>query len=226
MGRHARRATRRQHERETPIDDGRDEGERPYGWIVYAFAMVFAGALMGYVLSWQGMPATAGSTPAPVATTAAPPTALVNESTLAAYRNILARDPTNVEAAISAGNLLYDARRYQEAIPLYQQAFALRPSDINVSTDLGTALWYTGRADEALAQYKKSLALNPTHPQTLFNIGIVNADGKRAYADAIASWEKLLATNPGYGDVVKVRSLIAGARQQPLSSASGSSGAP
>lgn len=223
MGRHARRAARRQDERAS--DDG-DIGERPYRWIVYAFAMVLVGAMMGYVLSLQGLPSTAGSTPAPMATTAAPATALVDERTLTAYRHILARDPTNVEAAISAGNLLYDARRYIEAIPLYRQASALRPSDINVSTDLGTALWYTGQADEALAQYAKSLALNPTHPQTLFNIGIVKADGKRAYADAIAAWEKLLATNPDYGDVVKVRSLIAGARQQPHSLASGSGGAP
>ena len=223
MGRHARRAARRQHEREAAIENG-DISERPYRWIVYAFAMVLVGGLMGYVLSLQGMPSTVGSAPAPIATTATSATALVDESALTAYRNILARDPTNVEAAVNAGNLLYDAPRYHEAIPLYQQGFALRPSDINVSTDLGTALWYTGRADEALAQYGKSLALNPTHPQTLFNIGIVNADGKRAYA--IAVWETLLATNPGYGDVVKVRSLIAGARQQPDSAASGSGGAP
>src|SRR6185295_370646 len=93
-------------------------------------------------------------------------TPVVDESELRTYREILARDPMNLQAAIKAGNLLYDAQRYTEAIGYYQQAFALDPTDINVSTDLGTALWYAGRADEALAQYEKSHALNNTHAQT------------------------------------------------------------
>ena len=116
--------------------------------------------------------------------------------------------------AVKAGNLLYDGQRYVEAIGFYQQAFALNPKDINVSTDLGTALWYSGRADEALAQYERSLAINATHAQTLFNVGIVRADGKRDYAGAAAAWEKLLQTNPDYPAVGRVRTLIADARQK------------
>jgi tetratricopeptide (TPR) repeat protein len=137
----------------------------------------------------------------------------LNEATLNAYRDILARDPKNVQAAVSAGNWLYDAQRYVEAVPFYQQAFALNPTDINVSTDLGTALWYAGRPDEALAQYDRSLALNSTHAQTLFNIGIVRADGKRDYPGAIAMWEKLLASNPTYASAALVRDKIADARR-------------
>jgi tetratricopeptide (TPR) repeat protein len=45
-----------------------------------------------------------------------------------------------VQAAVSAGNLLYDAKRYAEAIPFYQQAMAIDPRNVNVSTNLGTAL--------------------------------------------------------------------------------------
>jgi tetratricopeptide (TPR) repeat protein len=39
----------------------------------------------------------------------------------------LALDPRNVQAAVKAANLLYDAQRYVEAIPFYEQAFALNP---------------------------------------------------------------------------------------------------
>src|SRR6185312_10030635 len=124
----------------------------------------------------------------------------------------LARDPKNASAALKAGNLLYDAQRYVEAIPFYQQAFALLPGDINVSTDLGTALWYSGRADEALAQYEKSLAINAAHAQTLFNVGVVRADGKQDYAGAISAWDALLQSNPGYPEAPRVRSLIGDAR--------------
>jgi tetratricopeptide (TPR) repeat protein len=139
---------------------------------------------------------------------------LVNEPQLQAFRDILARDPNNLDAAVKAGNLLYDAKRYAEAIPFYQQAFSIEPADINVSTDLGTALWYAGRADEALAQYQKSLAINATHGQTLFNVGIVRADGKSDYAGAISAWDMLLKTNPQYPDVPRVQTLIADARQK------------
>jgi tetratricopeptide (TPR) repeat protein len=119
-----------------------------------------------------------------------------------------------VQAAVRAGNLLYDAQRYVEAIPFYQQALAHNPSDLNVSTDLGTALWYSGRADEALAQYERSLKLDPKHAQTLFNVGIVRADGKRDYAGAVAAWELLLQSNPTYPAASRVREMIADGRQK------------
>jgi len=191
------------------------ENEEPpnkYAWIVYAIATMMFGAIAGYIIAVQagrGAPATAVATQA-AATQA--PAHIVDEGELRAYREILARDPKNATAAVKAGNMLYDAQRYVEAVPFYQQAFALLPGDINVSTDLGTALWYSGRAEEALAQYDKSLAIDATHAQTLFNVGIVRADGTHNYAGAVDAWERLLKSNPSYPDVVKVRSLIADTR--------------
>lgn len=215
MGKHRRRHTSRQYEDDVPISELRYESDQRYAWIAYAIATLVVGGLMGYVLAIQGTRSTGSVAAAPAPSTTTGSTApVVDEGALRAYRDILARDPKNVQAAVSAANLLYDAQRYAEAIPLYQQAFALNPSDINISTDLGTALWYSGRPDEALAQYDKSLALNATHAQTLFNIGIVKSEGKRDYAGAVAAWEKLVATNPSYPDVVKVRGLIADSQQK------------
>lgn len=190
----------------------RIEPSTQYVWIVNAVALLLVGGLAGYILALQGRLAAppVQSAQAGAVTTATAP--MADEGQLRAYREILARDPKNVAAAVGAGNVLYDAQRYQEAIGFYQQAFAGNPSDINVSTDLGTALWYSGRPDEALAQYEKSLAINASHGQTLFNIGIVRKDGKHDPIGAIAAWEKLLSTNPGYPDAAKVRSLISEAR--------------
>lgn len=190
----------------------RIESPTQYAWVVYAVAMLMVGGLTGYVLSIQMNQPGAAPIAAPAATLT--PAALVNDSELHGYRDILARDPKNLDAAVKAGNLLYDAQRYVEAIGFYQQAFAIDPSNINVSTDLGTALWYAGRADDALAQYQKSLAIDATHGQTLFNVGIVRADGKSDYAGAVASWDTLLATNPQYPDVPRVQTLMASARQK------------
>jgi len=211
----------RKHATHTPTADDRDDDEpaRPsqYTWIVYAVAMLLVGGLAGYVLSIVG---TSGSAPpaatAPTAASApavgAPAAGMVDDVALKAYRDILARDPKNLQAAVSAGNMLYDAKRYEEAIPFYQQAMAANGRDVNVSTDLGTALWYTGRADAALAQYAVSLTIEPGHAQTLFNVGIVRSDGKKDFAGAAQAWETLLQTNPSYPNAANVRTLIAEAK--------------
>lgn len=185
---------------------------------MYVVGIVLFGGLAGYILSLQGA-RTATTTPAtPVPASAAGaasgPNAVVDDAQLRAYRDILTRDPNNLQAAVAAGNMLYDAQRYADAIAFYQKAVAIAPSDVNVSTDLGTALWYSGHPDEALAQFDKSLAVDPTHAQTLFNAGIVRADGKRDYAGAVGAWEKLLASNPAYENAARVRQLITSAKSK------------
>jgi len=130
------------------------------------------------------------------------------------HRNLLAADPTNVAAAIHLGNLLYDASRFAEAVPVYQQALRLTPGDISVSTDLGTALYYSGRPDDALQQYDVSLALDPKHAQTLFNIGTVRLEAKRDTVGAVAAWERVIAANPSGAQATKARERIDEARRQ------------
>ena len=190
-----------------------DEDEKKYSWIVYAVCALLVGGLGGYIIAVAATRPGAGPVQTAAAAPAAAPAApLVNEAELRAFRDILARDPRNLQAAVSAGNMLYDAHRYVEAIPFYQQAFALNASDINVSTDLGTALWYAGRPDDALAQYERSLSISPTHAQTLFNVGIVRADGKHDYPGAVVAWETLLQSSPAYPNAAAVRDLLADAR--------------
>ncbi len=193
------------------------EPPNKYAWIAYAIATMMFGTIAGYVIAVESGGVRTAASGAPAQSTSVQPAAsVVNEPELRAYREILARDPKNAQAAVKAGNALYDAQRYAEAIPFYQQAFALLPNDINISTDLGTALWYTGQADAALAQYEKSLAIDARHAQTLFNVGVVRADGKRDYAGAVKAWEALLEANPSYPDVAKVRTMIADARSKSM----------
>jgi tetratricopeptide (TPR) repeat protein len=185
--------------------------------IVTGLAGVMFGIIVGYMLgvSQAGPGATAvAAAPAQTAAAAAAGVSPANEEELQAYRNVLASDPKNVRANVELGNRLYDARRYAEAIPYYQQAFTLDPKNVSVSTDLATALYYAGRADEALAQYAKSLAIDGTHAQTLFNVGIVRADGKGDYAGAVDAWNTLLRTNPSYPGAAKVRALISDAQSK------------
>jgi cytochrome c-type biogenesis protein CcmH/NrfG len=138
----------------------------------------------------------------------------MDEQQAQALRTILARDPTNLQANTQLGHLYYDAGRFAEAVGPYRQAFAADSRNVNLSTDLGTSLWYSGRPDDAIAQFTKSLAIDPTHPQTLFNLGIVKRDGKQDLAGAVLAWEKLLATNPSYPERAKVEQLLAQLKAQ------------
>jgi cytochrome c-type biogenesis protein CcmH/NrfG len=186
-------------------------------WALIAGACLVLGLAVGYVIFGSRPPAASVPAPSiqePAPAASASGTGLMDEQQARALRNILARDPRNVQANTQLGNLLYDAGRYSEAVGPYQRAFEGDLRNVNLSTDLGTALWYSGRPDEAIAQFDTSLAIEPNHPQTLFNLGIVKRDGKKDLAGAVQAWERLLATNPTYVDRDKARQMLDQARQQ------------
>ena len=121
----------------------------------------------------------------------------------------LKTDPVNVSLLVQLGNLYYDAKQYPAAIDYYQRSLKLQPFDTSVRTDLGTAYWYKGDPDSAIAEFNKALAIAPTKADTLFNLGIVKWQGKKDAEGAVAAWQKLLDTNPGYPNKEAVLQLIA-----------------
>ena len=124
----------------------------------------------------------------------------------------LKADPTNSGILAQLGNLYYDAKQYPAAIDFYERSLKSQPSNTSVRTDLGTAYWYNGDADTAITQFNKALIYEPTKADTLFNLGIVKWQGKKDGQGAIAAWQKLLDTNPGYANKEKVLQLIAQAK--------------
>ncbi len=124
----------------------------------------------------------------------------------------LKADPANAGLLTELGNLYYDNQQYPRAIDYYNRVLLLQPANTNVRTDLGTAYWYLGDADAAISAFNKSLSIDPTKVDTLFNLGIVQLNGKNDSAAAIAAWQKLLANNPSYEQRDKVQKLIAEAQ--------------
>ncbi len=121
----------------------------------------------------------------------------------------LKTDSNNAALLTRLGNLYYDAKQYSVAIDYYERCLKLQPSDTSVRTDLGTAYWYEGDADKAIKEFEQALADEPNKANALFNLGIVKWKAKHDAADAIADWQKLLVTNPGFEARVKVEQLIA-----------------
>lgn len=175
-----------------------------------------AGAPQANAASQQVNPPVAASVPANFPPTAATPS--VEELKQAADQQAaplleqLKRDPNNAGLLVSLGNTYYDAKQYSLAIEYYERSLKSQPADASVRTDMGTAYWYNGDADKAIAQFQKALTYDPTKADTLFNLGIVELQGKKDAKAAVAAWQKLLDTNPSYPNKEKVLQLMADAQ--------------
>lgn len=125
----------------------------------------------------------------------------------------LKADPANAGLLENIGNVYYDAQRFPIAIDYYQRALKVEPANTSVRTDMATAYWYTGNADAAIAEFQKSLSYEPNNANTLFNLGVVEWQGKMDIDKAVATWQKLLDTNPNYEAKDKVLELMAQAKK-------------
>jgi cytochrome c-type biogenesis protein CcmH/NrfG len=121
----------------------------------------------------------------------------------------LKTDPENPDLLAKIGNIFYDTQQFPTAIEYYQRSLKMKPTDTSVRTDMATAYWYAGNPDTAIAEFKRVLADEPNKPNTLFNLGVVQWQGKMDVKGALATWQKLLDTNPNYEGKDKIVELMA-----------------
>jgi tetratricopeptide (TPR) repeat protein len=120
----------------------------------------------------------------------------------------LKADAANARLLAQIGNIYYDTQQYPVAIDYYQRTLQVTPKDASVRTDMATAFWYTGNADTAIAEFNRALSDEPNKPNALFNLGVVQWQGKMDIKQALASWQRLLDTNPNYEGRAKVAELM------------------
>lgn len=125
----------------------------------------------------------------------------------------LQKDQANPELLAKVGNVYYDAQQFPIAIDYYRRALKAKPADASIRTDMATAYWYTGSADTAISELNRALADEPNKPNALFNLGIVQWQGKMDVQGALATWQRLLDTNPYYEGTPKVLELMAQVRK-------------
>ena len=125
----------------------------------------------------------------------------------------LKSDPNNAALLAQVGNIYYDIKQYPVAIDYYERSLRLEPNNSSVRTDLGTAYWYTGDTDTAITQFNKVLSSEPSKANALFNLGVVEWQGKKDVTAAVATWQKLLDTNPNYEAKDKVLQIMSQAKQ-------------
>jgi len=130
------------------------------------------------------------------------------------YKEILRRDPNNLQAQIGIGNLYYDTNQDLLAIQHYQKALAIDPMNVNVRTDMAVCYRRTGNPDRAIEELKKAISTNPRHPQSRYNLGVILIQDKNDVEGGVKAWEGLLENIPDYpyrdplkAEIAKLRSM-------------------
>jgi Tfp pilus assembly protein PilF len=123
-------------------------------------------------------------------------------------KEALAKDPKNLNALISLGNMMMDSSRFNEAVDAYQKALDIDPKNVDVRVDMGTCYKNMGKPDIAVKEYRKALEFNPKHLHAHQNLGVVLAYDLKDYAQAIKEFEKALEIAPNAPSAGQLRQEI------------------
>lgn len=125
------------------------------------------------------------------------------------YKEILKKDPNNLQALINIGNLYFDTRQDLLAIEHYRKALDLDPRNVNVRTDMAVCIRRKGNPDRAVEELKKAISMDPRHAQSRYNLGIILIHDKNDVEGGIRAWEALLENVPNYPYRDSLKSEIA-----------------
>ena len=100
------------------------------------------------------------------------------------FRDVRAKDPTDVGASVNLGQVLLQQRRYDDAIPLLEASVKAEPYNVTATYNLGVALTRAGRRDEGASVTKRFQELRESLYKTQFGQTYLE---QGRYAEAMAS---------------------------------------
>src|SRR6266705_364824 len=113
----------------------------------------------------------------------------------AAYREILAVDPENIDALHFSGVIAYQRGEHEQAAERISRALARNASNAPAHNNLGNVLVRQGKLEEAIACYRKALALQPDYVDAHINLGAAfRARGE--LDEAVACYQRALSLAP------------------------------
>ena len=114
------------------------------------------------------------------------------------YKEILRKDPNNLQALIGIGNLYFDTKQDLLAIENYRKALAIDPMNTNVRTDMAVCYRRSGNPVQAIEELKKAISTAPRHAQSRYNLGVILIQDMHDVEGGIKAWEALLEKVPDY----------------------------
>jgi arylsulfatase A-like enzyme/Tfp pilus assembly protein PilF len=98
------------------------------------------------------------------------------EEAVATVREVLAEDPTIINAWFMLGNLYVKENRQEEAIPCFQRVLALKPDYEMAIVNMANAYRHIGKEEEALVGYRRYLELDPRSAQVRYQTAQILID--------------------------------------------------
>ena len=136
------------------------------------------------------------------------------------YKEILRKDPNNLQALIGIGNLYFDTKQDLLAIENYRKALALDATNSNVRTDMAICYRRSGNPVQAIEELKKAISTSPRHAQSRYNLGVILIQDMHDVEGGIKAWEALLENVPDYpyrenlkAEVARMRSMQGSGKQ-------------
>jgi cytochrome c-type biogenesis protein CcmH/NrfG len=183
------------------------------------------GVTMGYLVRGS----TAGKTPStpPAATGGGNPAAGIPLGSSAPNENDMKRmaekqvapllaqlqnNPNDPELTAKIAHYYMVANQYNDAVVYYEKTVAVKPTP-EYLTALANAYYFAGKPDKAMENLNRALKEDPNFADALFNVGVIKWQVQGDTQGAIASWEKLIKTNPKHPQLDEVRKMIAKAKQ-------------
>jgi Tfp pilus assembly protein PilF len=139
----------------------------------------------------------------------------------AAFKKVLALDPSDVGARVNLGQLYLQARKYPEAVAEFRAAVAAEPYNATAIYNLGLALTRSGQAEEGQKMLERFRVLREGGYGTLIG---TNYPDQGRYAEAVSS----TGAEPDLVDpeTPAARFADASARVLPAAAATGADAAP
>ena len=175
-----------------------------------AFAMAQARIGYAYVVSWgqpnQGKPYLEKAFQRAAALTAHDRLqvhawfALAKEDyrgAIGVYREILAADPSDLEARLSLGHIFAGEKRLQDAVSVLEPALALDPASGDVPNQLGPVYFELGRKADAFAAGRRYVAMAPQEPNAYDSLGLLY-QWNGQYGEAAAAYRRALELKPDF----------------------------
>jgi tetratricopeptide (TPR) repeat protein len=117
-----------------------------------------------------------------------------------AYKKITMIEPASENARnayLNMGNILDDARRFDESVEAYQKAISLNAKDQNAHYNLGIVYQHSSKPELAISAWKESARLDPVNPAPRLAVANYYHDAgffdlaEKEYQDILQQWPNI-----------------------------------
>ena len=126
------------------------------------------------------------------------------EDALGNIEQAIELEPGSIQARNAQAGILFDLKRYREAIEIYSALLKKRPGDPQLLTNLGFVHQTMGDFDAALKSYREAIDADPGFRPALLNRAVASTRLNDATA-ALADYRRLLEMNPRDAEVLANR---------------------